>query len=115
MSSTTEQKDSYKRFKQKYLYIFFSGVILHMIFAGENTFINYFNNTSSNLGERTLSGLLVGLYGTFAYAATGMIFALLFLTPIVYFMSAKHKRNIYKSAAYAICIGVVFRIISYFI
>ncbi len=40
--------------KNLILYIFFSGIILHMIFAGENTFINYLINTSSNPGERTL-------------------------------------------------------------
>lgn len=91
------------------------GVILHIVFAGENTFMNYVRNTPSNSSERTLLGLLVGLYGTVAYAGAGIIFSLLFLTPIIHLITAKENRNVYKSAAYAVCVGVVFRILSYFI
>ena len=59
MARYVEQKENRYNFDKKFVYIFLLCVILHMVFAGESTFINYLYNTSANPGERTLSAVYV--------------------------------------------------------
>ena len=112
--SHSSSKQSATESRTKYILILLVGVLLHMVFVGENTLINYLINTADYPGERSLGGLLMGLYGTFAYAGAGIIFSLLIIGPVVHFSTPKPRRYIWKSVAYAVCIGVVFRILSYF-
>lgn len=109
---TGKNKESSKKFKFKFLYIFILGIILHMIFVQQNTFFNYLKNTSGS-GSRTGIGMLKGLYGTFAYAGPGMIVSIILITPLIFFLTKKDNRNIYGSIAYALCIGLIFRLASY--
>jgi hypothetical protein len=110
MRGIIEKINSRLSHKQKLFYALLGGLLLHIVFEEENDLLNYLINTSANPGQRTLRGLLIGLYGSVAYAMAGVFIFILIITPIVYFMRQKDKRNIYECVVYALYIGLGLRI-----
>jgi hypothetical protein len=94
------------------------GILLNMILSGENMLLNYLSNTSPGgafHGERAFGEICYALYGTFAYSAGGMIFAVIFITPIFYYRTSKGWPNLAISVSKSLLIGAVLRAVSYFI
>jgi len=91
------------------------GIFLHMFFAQENNIL-YFIYTNGIGPQMIFSYSFWRAHlGAFIYASVGIIFAMIFIFPIAYFFIQSSKKQLLKSINYAIYIGLLLRVLSYFL
>lgn len=102
---TRIHKRKEKTSNYKYALGIVGAILLHMLFAQEN--LIFYTSTSGSIFK--------GIWYSLAYSAAGIAFSIIVFTPVIYLSTNKTQRRLLKVVMYALLIGALLRITSWFI